>query len=160
MKELTYNMDKREKAMQLFLSGYNCSQAVIGAFAEDIGLEFDIAVRLASSFGGGMGRLREVCGTVSAMFMIIGLKLGYDEPGNFEKKTAHYKLVQEAAAKFREKNGSIVCRELLGLNLKPGEADSFIPKKRTKEYYKKRPCVKIVGDAAEICENILLEHKI
>lgn len=151
-------MTKRERAAQLFLNGYNCSQAVVGAFADDIDIDFDTAVRLASSFGGGMGRLREVCGTFSGILIVLGLKLGYDEPGNIEKKTAHYKLVQEAAAMFREKNGTIVCRELLGLKLKPGEPDSFVPEKRTKEYYKKRPCAKIVGDAAEICEEILKQY--
>lgn len=151
-------MSKREKAMALFKNGYNCSQSVLGAFAEDIGLDFNTAMRLASSFGGGMGRMREVCGTVSAMLMILGIKFGYDEPKAFDKKSEHYKLVQEAAAMFRDKHGSIICRELLGLDLKAGESDNYVPEHRTETYYKKRPCVNIVGDAAEITEYIL-KHK-
>lgn len=151
-------MTKREKAMQLFKKGYNCSQSVLGAFAEDLGIEFETAMRLASSFGGGMGRMREVCGTVSAMLMVLGIKCGYDEPKAFDKKAKHYKLVQDAAGMFRKKHGSIICRELLGLNLKSEEADNYIPSKRTDEYYKKRPCVNIVGDAAELTEQILAEY--
>ncbi len=152
-------MSKRDKAMALFREGYNCSQSVIGAFAEDLELEFDTSMRLASSFGGGMGRMREVCGTVSAMLMVIGIKFGYSEPKAFDKKSKHYKLVQDAAEMFREKHGSIICRELLGLNLKPGETDNHVPERRTKTYYKKRPCVNIVGDAAEITEYIINNSK-
>lgn len=148
-------MNKRDTAMALFRDGYNCSQAVLGAFAEDLGLEFNTAMRLTSSFGGGMGRMREVCGTFSALLMVIGIKLGYDEPKAFDKKSEHYKLVQEAAEMFRSKHGSIICRELLGLNLKSGETDNYVPEHRTETYYKKRPCVNIVGDAAEIAEYIL-----
>lgn len=99
--------------------------------------------------------MREVCGTFSALLMVIGIKLGYDEPKAFDKKSEHYKLVQEAAEMFRSKHGSIICRELLGLNLKSGETDNYVPEHRTETYYKKRPCVNIVGDAAEIAEYIL-----
>lgn len=151
-------MNKREKAMQLFKQGYNCSQSVLGAFADDLEIDFKTAMRLASSFGGGMGRMREVCGTVSAMLMVLGIKFGYDEPKAFDKKAEHYKLVQKSAEMFREKHGSIICRELLGLNLKSGESDNYIPAKRTDEYYKKRPCVSIVGNAAELTEQILAAY--
>lgn len=142
-------MTKKEKAMELFRQGYNCSQAVFGAFAEDLGLNFETAVKISSSFGGGMGRMREVCGAVSGMFMAAGLKCGYCSPSDTHSKTVHYKLIQELAAEFKNKNGSIICRELLGLE---GKDNNYVPSERTKEYYKKRPCAELVADAAEILE--------
>ncbi len=142
-------MTKKEKAMELFRQGYNCSQAVFGAFAEELGLDFETAVKISSSFGGGMGRMREVCGAVSGMFMAAGMKCGYSSPTDTASKTAHYKLIQDFAAEFRSQNGSIVCRELLGLE---GSDNNYVPSERTKEYYKKRPCAELVGDAAEILE--------
>ncbi len=142
-------MTKKEKAMSLFKEGYNCSQAVFGAFAEELGLDFETAVKIASSFGGGMGRMREVCGAVSGMFMAAGMKCGYSSPTDNQSKTAHYKLIQDLAGEFKACNGSIVCRELLGLE---GKDNSHVPSERTKEYYKKRPCAELVGEAAEILE--------
>ncbi len=142
---------KAEKAKNLFLEGYNCSQAVIGAFCEDLGLEFDTAIRIASSFGGGMGRLREVCGAVSGAFMAAGLKYGYTDIKDADAKAAHYKLIQNMAADFKERNGSIICRELLDENT----AITHIPEKRNEKYYKKRPCAELVYDAAIIVEKIL-----
>ena len=150
-------MSKREEAMKLFKAGYNCCQAVVGAFSDDIDIGFKTAMLISSSFGGGMGRMREVCGTVSGMLMVLGLRFGYSNPKAFAEKTEHYKRVQECAGKFKEKNGSIICRELLGLGLKRGEADSHIPSERSKEYYKKRPCVDLVGDAAEILEKFYIK---
>ena len=141
------NMDYREKAEKLFLDGYNCAQSVFCAFSEDLGLDFDTALKLSSSFGGGMGRLREVCGAVSSMFMIAGVKYGYTEPANKEVKTEHYARIQKLAEEFKAKNDTIICRELLGLDVK---VDSPIPEDRTAEYYQTRPCQKLVGDAAEI----------
>ncbi len=141
------NMDYREKAEKLFLDGYNCAQSVFCAFSEDLGLDFDTALKLSSSFGGGMGRLREVCGAVSSMFMIAGLKYGYTEPANKEVKTEHYARIQKLAEEFKAKNDTIICRELLGLDVK---VDSPIPEDRTAEYYQTRPCQKLVGDATEI----------
>ena len=140
-------MDYREKAEKLFLDGYNCAQSVFCAFSEDLGLDFDTGLKLSSSFGGGMGRLREVCGAVSSMFMIAGLKYGYTEPANKEVKTEHYARIQKLAEEFKAKNDTIICRELLGLDVK---VDSPIPEDRTAEYYQTRPCQKLVGDAAEI----------
>lgn len=142
-------MDKKEKAMALFKEGYNCSQAVFGAFAEELGLDFETAVKISSSFGGGMGRMREVCGAVSGMFMAAGIKWGYSSPTDNHAKTNHYKLIQDLAAEFKKKNGSIVCRELLGLE---GKDNNYVPSARTDEYYKKRPCIELVGEAAEILE--------
>ena len=143
---------KSEKAKELFLKGYNCSQAVVGAFCEDLGLDFDTAMKLSSSFGAGMGRLREVCGAVSGMFILAGLKYGYADPCDKSAKTEHYKLIQDMAAKFKEQNGSIICRELLSLGDKK---ETYIPEDRTKEYYKKRPCVELVETAAKIAEEFL-----
>ncbi len=138
-----------KKAMELFKEGYNCSQAVILAFSDKYDIEEKAAVKLASSFGGGMGRMREVCGAVSGMFMVAGLLYGYDDPKAREEKADHYARIQELAAKFIDVNGSIVCRELLGLSQKK---DDPTPLERTEEYYKKRPCEQLVGIAAAILE--------
>ena len=145
--------EKSEKAKELFKSGYNCSQAVLGVFCEEFGLDFETAMKLASSFGGGMGRMREVCGTVSGMFMAAGLAFSSSEPSN-ENKANQYKIVQELANRFREKNGSIICRELLqGVE----SSNSPVPSERTETYYKKRPCIELVADSVEIFEEYLKE---
>jgi C_GCAxxG_C_C family probable redox protein len=140
-----------EAAEKLFKEGYNCSQAVLGAYCDELGVEFETAVKLASSFGGGMGRLREVCGAVSAMFMVAGLKYGYTDPMDKTVKKQHYELIQQLAKRFEEENGSIVCRQLLGLDIK---YDNPSPDARTSEYYQKRPCVELVKCAAEIIEDL------
>ena len=147
-------MKHSETAVSNFKSGYNCAQSVFLAFANECGIDNDTALKLSSSFGGGMGRLREVCGAVSAMFAIAGLKRGYTSPNNDEIKAKHYELIQSLAEKFKSKYGTIICRELL--NLSEG-ADSPIPSKRTEEYYKTRPCEEFVRFAAEIIENDLLK---
>lgn len=149
-------MGKREDAIALFEKGYNCSQAVAGAFCDVTKVDFDTMMRLASAFGGGMGRLREVCGAVSGMFMVTGLLFGYDSPEDVEAKKALYGEIQSLAMQFKNMNGSYVCRELLGLDLKG--ADNPVPEKRSDEYYKKRPCKELVGDAAEILEKYLAER--
>lgn len=148
-------MTRPEKAKQLFLSGYNCSQAVVGAFIDDFAIDFDTAMKLSSSFGGGMGRMREVCGAVSGAFMIAGLKCGYCDPCDKAAKSAHYALIQKIAADFKQQNGSIICRELLegvGCN---GKCQGSIPEDRTAAYYKKRPCAELVYIAAKIVEDEL-----
>lgn len=147
-------MKKRDQAAKLFKEGYNCAQSVVMAFTEEIGFDDRTAAKLASSFGGGMGRLREVCGAVTAMFLIAGLTGGYDCPNNDQVKTEHYKHIQELAERFKQKNGSIICRELLGKKEGP---DDFVPEKRTESYYASRPCEKFVADAAEIIEKYLKE---
>ena len=101
---------KTEKAVELFHTGYNCAQSVFCAFCEDFGMDFETGLKLSSSFGGGMGRLREVCGAVSAMFMIAGLKYGYTEPNNDTVKQAHYRRIQKLAEEFEEKHNTIICR--------------------------------------------------
>lgn len=137
----------KKRAMELFKEGYNCSQSVFAAFCEECGMDFETALKISSSFGGGMGRLREVCGAVSGMFMVAGMKYGYTDPKDRLLKAQHYKHIQQLAEKFKENNGSLICRELLKLST---ESENYIPEIRTDEYYKKRPCLEIVGDAAEI----------
>ena len=140
-------------AEELFRKGYNCSQAVFAAFCDETGMEFETALKLASSFGGGMGRMREVCGAVSGMFLVIGTLYGYSDPMDKTAKAEHYKLVQALAEEFKSENNSIICRELL----KPAaNSDSAAPEDRTEAYYKKRPCAELVRQAAEIVEEYIL----
>ena len=147
--------EKKQKAKELFKQGYNCSQSVLGVFCEELGLDFDTAMKISAPFGGGMGRMREVCGTVTGMFMTIGLAFS-TSGGNAQNKSDVYKIVQELANNFRERNGSIVCKELLnGIE----SSTSPIPSERTEGYYKKRPCVELVGDAVEIVGTYLKEHQ-
>ena len=149
-------MTRREAAMANFLQGYNCSQSIILAFEDMLPVDKTTLSMMASSFGGGMGRLREVCGSVSGMFMIAGLLYGYDGPETGQVKADHYARIQELARRFEEKHGSIVCREMLGLDVRH---DVPVPEARTKEYYKKRPCAEIIGDAAEILEEYIKENE-
>lgn len=142
-----------EKAVEYFEAGYNCAQSVFLTFSSRFGIDETTALKLSSSFGGGMGRLREVCGAVSAMFAIAGLKSGYTEPNNIELKTKHYELVQSLAQEFKTIHKTIICRELLNL---PEGADSPIPSARTEQYYSERPCVNFIRTAAEIIEREIL----
>ena len=143
--------EKSEKAKELFKQGYNCSQAVLGVFCEELGLDFNTAIKIASSFGGGMGRMREVCGTVSGMFMAAGMMFGVSN-SDAKAKGELYKKIQDLAQNFKNQNGSIVCRELLqGVE----SSTSPNPSERTETYYKKRPCVDLVGDAVEIFEEYM-----
>lgn len=146
-----------QKAMDLFKEGFNCSQSVFLAFEDIHKMDRKTALMLSSSFGGGMGRLREVCGAVSGMFMTAGVLYGYDDPKDYEAKKAHYERIQLLAKEFEERNGSIVCRQLLGL----GEGkDIPAPEQRTQKYYKKRPCAELVGMAAAIMEQYILANKV
>ena len=146
-------MDHGMKAAELFLSGYNCSQAVLVAFCDVTGLEEDFSAKLASSFGGGMGRMREVCGAVSGMLMVAGLLYGYETPGDDVSKKAHYTRVQYLAGRFREEVGSIVCREIL--KNPPSDPN---PSPRTAEYYAKRPCARMVMLAGQILDQYIKEN--
>ena len=148
-------MDHGIKAAELFLGGYNCAQSVVVAFSDLIGLDIQVSAKLASSFGGGMGRMREVCGAVSGMLMVLGLLYGYETPGDDVSKKAHYTRVQYLAGKFREEVGSIVCREIL----KNPPTDPT-PSPRTAEYYKTRPCTRMVMTAARILDEYIAEHPI
>ena len=147
-------MDHSEKAAELFLNGSNCAQSVVVAFCDVTGLEPGFAAKLSSSFGGGIGRMREVCGAVSGMLMVAGLLYGYDDPGEKDAaKKKHYQLVQSLAGQFREQIGSIVCREIL----KNPPSDPT-PSPRTAEYYKTRPCVHMVITAAKILDAYIEAH--
>lgn len=148
-------MNHRDTAAQAFMDGYNCSQAIAVAFSDVTGLTPDFSARMASSFGGGMGRMREVCGTVSGMLMVAGLLYGYSTPGDDVSKREHYQRVQELAGKFREREGSIICREIL--KSPPSDPN---PTPRTAEFYKKRPCVRLVMLAADILDDYIAEHPI
>ena len=143
--------------MDNFMKGYNCSQSIVLAFADMLPVKEKDLLKMASSFGGGMGRLREVCGAVSGMFMVAGFLYGYDGPETGEVKADHYARIQELARRFEEEHGSIVCREMLGLNVRH---DVPVPEARTKEYYKKRPCPEIIGDAAQILEQFIQENPV
>ena len=141
-----------DKAEGLFREGYNCALAVFCAFEDITGLNKETASAISSSFGGGIGRMREVCGAVSGAAMVLGLVKGSYSPDNFQAKKDHYALIQEFAAKFKEENGSIICRELLkGTN----SVNGTTPEKRTDTYDKKRPCPLIVRCAADIVADML-----
>jgi len=146
-------MTKREKAQSLFKGGYNCAQAVFAAFCDETGLDESTALRLSSAFGGGMGRMREVCGAVSGMLMALGMLKGYSEAGDDNIKKELYQRVQTLAGEFRDKSGSIICRELMAL---PERISDPTPEKRTAEYYgHRKSCIDAVGNAAEILESYL-----
>ena len=147
-----------ERARDLFLEGYNCAQAVFMAFSDLTGIDKKTSALLSSSFGGGMGRMREVCGAVSGMFMAAGILYGYDSPELSHEKAEHYKRIQELAASFKERNGTIICRELLGGIAKKNE--THVPDARTAEYYQKRPCTRMVEDAAEILERYIEQYPV
>lgn len=137
-----------EKAAQLFSEGYNCSQSVFMAYADLVGLDETTAKQVSLGLGGGMGRMREVCGAVSAMVLLSGFVSGMEDGADAEGKKKNYQLVQELMKQFQEKNGSYICKQLLGLEKK----DGTVPEARTEAYYQKRPCKELVCDAARILE--------
>lgn len=146
------------KAVKLFReNGYNCAQAVCVAFCDVTGLDERTALRISAPFGGGMGRMREVCGAVSGALMVLGLLFAPDDPTDKAAKAEHYRMVQDFAARFRERNGSIICRDLLGDKAGSGP----VPDDRTEEYYRLRPCERMVYDAADLADCVrfqLLPH--
>ncbi len=144
-------MTRADKAEELFLMGYGCSQAIMGAFSDITGLDMSTSLKIASGFGGGMGRLREVCGAVSGTFMVIGLVYGFDTPDHNAKKEL-YERIQRVAEEFKKLNGTIVCRELLSLNK---QKEIPTPDLRTEEYYRRRPCLRHIREMADILENYL-----
>lgn len=149
-------VDHAALAEQYFLSGCNCSQAVVCAFMDLTGLDFDTSMKLGSSFGGGFGRLREVCGAFSGACIVAGLLFGYTDEKDKDQKLAHYAVIQDMAARFKKLHGSMICREMLaGVETTPG----LVPEDRTPEYYKKRPCPKISASAAAILDEILAERE-
>ena len=146
-------MDHGMKAAELFLDGYNCAQSVAVAFRDVTGLDEKTTARAVSAFGGGMGRIREVCGAVSGMFFVLSFLYGYDTPGDDVSKKRLYTDVQELAAKFREQCGSIVCREIL----KNPPTDPT-PRPRTAEYYRPRPCARMVLVAGQLMDEFIAAH--
>ena len=142
-----------EKSKDLFLKGYNCAQAIAGGFSEEVSLDFETAIKLASSFGGGMGGMREVCGALTGAFIILGAKYGYVSPTDASAKTNHYQLISNTGAKFKEKWGTILCRDLMK---KLAEDKQTILGDKPEEY-KARPCLVIVEDVAKILQEILGE---
>ena len=135
--------NRKEKAMSFFRDGYNCSQAVVMAFSDLLPYSEEELARMACSFGGGVGQMREVCGTVTGMALTAGLLDGFAKPADHNEKIAHYKRIQTLGNEFREANGSVVCRELLAMQ------------KTTDGSVKKRPCVELCGLAVEILEQHL-----
>ena len=150
-------MTHAEQAQALFMQGYNCAQAVFAAFCDETGLTQQQALKLASGFGGGVGGMREVCGAVSGLTLTLSAIYGYDAPDDRAAKLALYHGVQEAAERYRAENGSIICRELLGLSQDVKNVD---PAPRTQEYYKKRPCPELVAMAAQIADDYIAAHPV
>lgn len=147
-------MEERiEKAVSLFKEGYNCSQAVVAAYADLYGFTREQALKISASFGGGIGRMRKTCGAACGLFILAGLESGCTIGKDREGKEANYKLVQKLADEFTQRNGSITCAELLGLD--KSAPTPTTPEARTNEYYKKRPCVKMVEEAARIWSEYL-----
>ena len=146
-------MDHGIYAGELFLKGYNCAQSVVVAFSDVTGLEEGFSAKLSSSFGGGMGRMREVCGAVSGMLMVLSILYGYDTPGDDVSKKRLYTEVQALAGKFREEVGSIVCREIL--KNPPSDPN---PTPRTAEFYAKRPCARMVVTAGRLLDEFIAAH--
>ena len=142
-------------AAELFRKGYNCSQSVVVACCDVTGLSPRNAARMSSSFGGGMGRMREVCGAVSGMLLVAGLLYGYETPGDDESKRRHYQLVQALAGKFREQEHSIICREIL--KNPPSDPN---PTPRTADFYQNRPCARLVAQAADILDAYIQTHPV
>ena len=147
-------MKHSERAAELFVGGYNCAQAVAAAFSDVTGIDEAASAKLASPFGGGMGRMREVCGAVSGMLMVYGQLYGYDHPDPEAQKKC-YATVQELAEKFRQQAGSIICRELLA-----NPPSDPAPTPRTAEFYKQRPCVRMVVLAAEILDEYIKNNPV
>ena len=149
-------LDERvQRAVDNFMAGYGCCQSVVAAFSDLYGLDETMAKRIAAGFGGGVGRLRMMCGAVSGIVMLVGLDCGQTEGSDSEGKSACYKVVQDLLEQFRQENGSLICAEILGLNGHEKAQSSYIASPRTAEYYKTRPCAAKVESAARIFANYL-----
>ena len=148
-------MNKGQRAKELFLQGHNCAQAVLCAYADELGLSQEQAIAMSACFGGGLGRQREVCGAVSAMCMVLSLKHAPKDPKDHAAKAAFYARIQELCKRFKDDNGSIICRELLSLPDGPSDPN---PDPRTAHYYARRPCPDKVKSAADILEKYLEEQ--
>ncbi|MCD7926915.1 MAG: C-GCAxxG-C-C family protein [Bacteroides sp.] len=149
--------DRVARAVALFKEGYNCSQSVVAAFADLYGFTREQALHMSASFGGGIGRMRETCGAACGLFLLAGLEKCALEGSDRESKAANYALVQELAEEFKKRNGALRCADLLGLSKK--ETVISTPEARTDQYYAKRPCVKMVEEAAKIWCEYLENHR-
>ncbi len=143
-----------QRAVELFKSGYNCSQSVVAAFADLYGFTEEQALKMSASFGGGIGRMRQTCGAACGMFLLAGLDTGAVDAEDRAGKSHNYEVVQQLAEKFKAENGSLICAELLGLSTTAAHRDTQA-EPRTDLYYKKRPCVEMVETAARIFANYL-----
>ena len=149
------NEERVRRAVELFTQGYNCSQSVVAAFADLYGMSHDTALRVSASFGGGIGRMRQTCGAACGMFVLAGLDCGSTDGADREGKSHNYAVVQRLAEEFKSENGSLVCAELLGLKKPEGSPEAS---ERTAQYYKKRPCAKMVETAARLFARYLEEN--
>ena len=147
--------ERVQRALDNFMAGYGCCQSVVAAFSDLYGLDETMAKRIAAGFGGGVGRLRMMCGAVSGIVMLVGLDCGQTEGSDSEGKSACYKVVQDLLEQYRQENGSLICAEILGLNGHEKAQSSYIASPRTAEYYKTRPCAAKVESAARIFANYL-----
>ena len=151
--------ERVERAVENFMAGYGCCQSVVAAFADLYGLSDTQAKKIAAGFGGGVGRLRMMCGAVSAIVMLVGLDCGQTEGDDREGKSACYHVVQELLAQSEAQNGSLICAEILGLKGFEKARSSYVASPRTAEYYKQRPCAAKVESAARIFANYLANRK-
>ncbi|MDE6690930.1 MAG: C-GCAxxG-C-C family protein [Clostridia bacterium] len=147
-------MGKRaDKARDMFLQGYNCCQAVVGAFADLYGFDPETAMKMAEGFGGGLGRMRLTCGAVNGMAMVAGMKMSHGQAGDLQRRGDIYAVVRQMVGEFKEQNGTIICAELLGLSMP--KDDSPVPEERTPDYYKRRPCPDKIHQCGLILEKYL-----
>lgn len=159
-KKLTPELEKRvQQAVDNFMQGYGCCQSVVAAFADLYGLDDTMAKRIGAGFGGGVGRMRMMCGAVSGIVVLVGLDCGQTEGSDREGKSACYRVVQQLLERSRQQNGSIICAELLGLNGYERAHSSYVASERTAEYYKKRPCAAKVESAARLFAQYLADKE-
>ena len=147
-------MDHATKAVELFMQGYNCAQSVFCAFCDLTKLDFETSLKLSSSMGGGVGRLREICGALSGMLLVAGCLYGYTDVSTNDAKSEHYALVQQLAKSFEEKTGAITCRDILGIK---GSSEPCSPP-RDASFYATRPCAKMVQISAQILDEYVSKH--
>lgn len=151
--------DRVQRAVDNFMQGYGCCQSVVAAFADIYGLDDNLAKRIGAGFGGGVGRMRMMCGAVSGIVTLVGLDCGQTEGSDREGKSACYRVVQQLLERSRQQNGSIICAELLGLNGYERAHSSYVASERTAKYYKKRPCAAKVESAARLFAQYLADKE-
>ena len=151
--------DRVQRAVELFMEGYGCCQSVFCAFADLYGLDGEMALRLSAGFGGGVGRMRMMCGTCSALVMLAGLERGQTRGEDREGKAACYQLTRELLEAFRQQNGSIICAELLQMNGVKAETNTSQPDERNAEYYRVRPCARKVESAARVFADYMASRR-